>query len=108
MNEQIRTEGPGYVIALCQDADDPYIPGAFHVERDDSAVPWRFLHDEDAAKAAEQDGIKLVYGIPYVEDGIYVDTPDNREVLEAYSQMQEIMMTAGQKRQDPAKGGRQR
>lgn len=108
MNEQIQTEGTEYVIAVCQDAGDPYIPNALHVERDDSAVPWWFPYDEDAAKAAKQDGIKLVYGIPHVEDGIYVDTPNNRKVLESYSQMQEIMMTAGQKRQDPAKGGRQR
>ena len=90
------------------DEGDPYIPGALHVERDDSAVPWQFPYDKDAARAAEQDGIKLVYGIPHVEDGIYVDTPENRKVLEEYSQMWENILAAGQKQHCPEKGDRQR
>lgn len=97
MIEQIHTEKKGYVISICTDADDPYIPYALHVERDDSVIPWKFPWDKDAARAAEQDGIKLVYGIPHVEDGIYVDTPENRKVLEEYSQMRENALAVGQK-----------
>ena len=75
----------GYVFAVCQDADDPYICGALHVERDDHAVPWVYETDEEAARAAERDGVKLLYGIPYVEDGVYLDTPENRQLLGLYS-----------------------
>ena len=78
----------GYVLAVCEDADDPYICGALHVERDDSV--WLYETDEEAARAAERDGVKLLYGIPYVEDGVYLDTPENRRLLNAYSRdMQE-------------------
>ena len=78
----------GYVFAVCEDPDDPYICGALHVERDDSV--WIYETDEEAARAAERDGVKLLYGIPYVEDGVYLDTPENRRLLSAYSRdMQE-------------------
>ena len=72
----------GYVIALC-DNGDSYIVGALHIERDDNLVPWKYEDDAQAAKAAEQDGIKLIYGMEGVEDGIYLDTPDNRRTLKA-------------------------
>ena len=49
----------GYVFAVCQNADDPYICGALHVERDDQAVPWIYETDEEAARAVERDGVKL-------------------------------------------------
>lgn len=71
----------GYVIATCDDSDF-YIADALHIERNDSLNPWLCDDDEEAAKAAEQDGVKLVYGMDGVEDGIYLDTPDNRRVLE--------------------------
>ena len=61
----------GYVLAVCEDADDPYICGALHVERDDST--WDYETDEEAVRAAGRDGVKLLYGIPYVEDGVYLD-----------------------------------
>ena len=79
------TEGKGYVFAVCESEGDPYIQGALHVERDDYAVPWRYETDEEAARGAERDGVKLLYGIPYVEDGIYLDTPENRQLLGLYS-----------------------
>lgn len=69
------------MIALAEDSDF-YIAGALHIERDDSLIPWKFNDDVEAAKAAEQDGIKLVYGMDGIEDGVYLDTPDNRRVLE--------------------------
>ena len=73
----------GYVLAVCEAADDPYICGAIHVERDDSS--WAYETDEEAARAAGRDGVKLLYGIPYVEDGVYLDTPENRRLLNGYS-----------------------
>ena len=74
----------GYVVAVCRDLDDPYICGALHVERD-GQPPWVYETDEQAARGAERDGVKLLYGIPYVEDGVYLDTPANRRLLADYS-----------------------
>lgn len=71
----------GYVTAVCDDSDF-YIAGALHIERNDGLVPWLCKDDTEAAKAAEQDGIKLIYGMDGVGDGIYLDTPENRRVLE--------------------------
>ena len=83
-----RRRSQGYAVTVCEGADDPYICGALHVERDDST--WTYETDEEAAQAARRDGVKLLYGIPYVEDGVYLDTPENRRLLGAYSRdMQE-------------------
>lgn len=71
----------GYVIAICDDSDF-YIDNALHIECNDSLIPLRYQDDEEAAKAAEKDGVKLVYGMEGVADGVYVDTPDNRRILE--------------------------
>ena len=46
---------------------------------------WMYNDDTEAAMAAQRDGVKLVYGIQYVDDGVYLDTPENRVILEAYS-----------------------
>ena len=80
----------GYVLAVCDDLNDPYICGALHVERDDSV--WIYETDEEAARAAERDGVKLLYGIPYVEDGVYLDTPANRRLLADYSMTMERLV----------------
>ena len=51
----------------------------FHVERiDDMAL---YDGDFEAAKAAEQDGVRLIYGMDGIPDGIYIDTPENRELI---------------------------
>lgn len=71
----------GYVIAVCDDSDY-YLPWAEHIERNDSRVPWEFVDDEEAAKGAERDGVKLIYGLRGVEDGVYLDTPQNRALIE--------------------------
>ena len=56
-----------------------YIPEALHVERiDDMAL---YDGDFEAAKAAEQDGVRLIYGMGGIPDGIYIDTPENRELI---------------------------
>ena len=77
----------GYIITVCDGADDPYICGALHVERDKAS--WSYETDEEAARAAERGGVKLLYGIPYVEDGVYLDTPENRRLLCLYSKYME-------------------
>ena len=81
----------GYVLAVCEDLDDPFICGALHVERDDRP-PWLYETDEQAARGAERDGVKLLYGIPYVEDGVYLDTPANRRLLADYSMTMERLV----------------
>ena len=78
-----KPNGKDYVIAVCRRQDDPYICGALHVERPTSS--WTCETDEEAAHAAQRDGVKLLYGIPYVQDGIYLDTPENRWRLDSYS-----------------------
>ena len=83
--------GKDYVIAVCQGQDEPYICGALHVER--PALSWAGETDEEAARAAQRDGVKLLYGIPYVQDGIYLDTSENRRILGFYSRkMQRILL----------------
>ena len=83
--------GKDYVITVCRGQDDPYICGALHVERPTSS--WTCETDEEAARAAQRDGVKLLYGIPYVQDGIYLDTSDNRRILSFYSRgMQQTLL----------------
>jgi hypothetical protein len=67
----------GYLIAA-SDGDD-YIAGALHIERDDSLN--LYPNDDAAARAAEADGVKLIYGMPFVPDGTYNDTPENRAAI---------------------------
>lgn len=69
----------GYAIALA-DGSQFYIPGAEHIERVDELG----IYDDDkkASRAAERDGIKLIYGMEGVPDGVYVDTPENRKVIQ--------------------------
>ncbi len=86
-----RGTSKGYVFAVCRNADDSYICGVLHVERDGHT--WIYETDEDAARAAERDGVKLLYGIPYVQDGIYLDTSENRRILSFYSrEMQRTLL----------------
>lgn len=70
----------GYVIAVSE-GSSYYIDGAEHIERDDSCIPWVYENDEEAARAAEADGIRLIYDMPGVPDGVYVDTPKTRAIL---------------------------
>lgn len=70
----------GYIIA-CAVGSSFYVDDAEHIERDDSCIPWMFENDLEAARAAEADGIKLIYGMQGVPDGVYVDTPETRAIL---------------------------
>ena len=82
----------GYVFAIA-DGSEFYIPDAVHIERDDEL--FLFADDEQAAQAAERDGVRLIYGMEHVPDGVYVDTPENREViqknLEAYPEYKTVV-----------------
>lgn len=70
----------GYVIARAEGSSF-YVDDAEHIERDDSYYPFIYQDDEEAARAAEADGIKLIRGMPGVPDGVYVDTPETRDIL---------------------------
>lgn len=55
--------------------------GAEHIEKIDSMDA--FESDEEAAKQAEKDGIKIIHDIKFDESdiGYYLDTPKNRQLL---------------------------
>ena len=74
-------EEKGYVIVVC-DGSDYYISNAEHIERNDNIYPWVYQDDEEAAKGAERDGVKLIYGMAGIDDGVYIDTPANRKLIE--------------------------
>jgi hypothetical protein len=72
----------GYVICTTDATSDFYMPDVLHIQRDDSLA--MYPNDAAAARAAEQDGVKLIYGMPHVPDGVYIDTPENRGAIERY------------------------
>lgn len=82
----------GYVIA-CAEGSGFYVDGVEHIERDDSCIPWMFEDDADAARAAEADGIKLIYGMQGVPDGVYVDSVENRQKLLAATHNADVRKT---------------
>lgn len=72
------TNNKGYLISVA-DNSSFYIPDALHIERDDSLM---LVKDDDAAsRLAEQNGIKLIYGMEGVPDRVYLDTEENRDVI---------------------------
>ena len=75
--------GKGYIITACHSDSGSFIRDALHVEMD--TENWLYSDDDEAARAAQRDGVKLIYGVPFVADGIYLDTPENREIVEKYS-----------------------
>ena len=75
--------GKGYIITACHSDSGSFIRDALHVEMD--TENWLYNDDDEAARAAQRDGVKLIYGAPFVTDGIYLDTPKNREIVEKYS-----------------------
>ena len=84
MENYSNTNGKGYRITACDCGG--FIPGALHVEMSAGAPAWIY-DDESAGRAAQRDGIRLVYGIPYIPDGLYLNTPENRKILEKHSEM---------------------
>ena len=83
MQSDRTTDGEGYIVTRCLSDSGPFIRNALHVEMD--TRNWIYDDDDAAARAAQRDGVKLIRGIPHVEDDVYLDTPENRAVLEAYS-----------------------
>ena len=82
-SERSNSSGKGYLITACNSESGPFIRNALHVEMD--TENWLYSDDDEAARAAQRDGVKLIYGVPFVADGIYLDTPENREIVEKYS-----------------------
>lgn len=67
-----------YLVCIA-DNSDFYIPNAEHIERNDEL--FLVEDDEQASIEAEKDGIKLIYGMNDVPDGVYIDTNKNRAVI---------------------------
>jgi len=72
----------GYVVAT-DDKSGQYMNGVAHIKPDADGLS---SHPGDegsmkAAAAAEADGVKLIYGMPFVPDGVYPDTPENRNAI---------------------------
>ena len=78
-----RSSGKGSMITACRSDSGPFIRDALHVEMD--TQNWVYNDDDEAARAAQRDGVKLIYGVQFVTDNIYIDTPENRKILIAYS-----------------------
>ena len=55
-------------------------PGALHIERMD--LVRKYPDDYAAAKQAEKDGIPIIHDMEGVEDWTYVDTHENRALIE--------------------------
>lgn len=68
----------GYLVCVA-DGSGFYMPNAEHIERDDSMMIYE--NDAQAALAAERDGVKLIYGMRGVPDGVYIDTKKNRAAI---------------------------
>lgn len=73
-------EKKGYIIVTSSDGYF-YLDGAPHIECDLECDPPMFSSDEEAALAAEKDGIKLIRDMKPIEP-VYLDTPENRAALE--------------------------
>lgn len=73
----------GYVISRAEGSSF-YVDNVEHIERDDNCYPFMYQDDEEAVRAAEADGIKLIRDMPGVPDGVYVDTSENRHLLLEY------------------------
>lgn len=72
-------ENKYFVIAVSDDSEF-YIPEAEHIERNDE---YMLVNDdiEASAIAEHRFGVKLIYGMRFVPDGVYVDTPENRKII---------------------------
>ena len=90
MRHNRTTDNKGYLITSSHSDSGTFIPDALHVEMDTHT--WLYNNDDEAARAAQRDGVKFLYGIPYVADGVYLDTPENRGILTAYSRRLSAML----------------
>lgn len=62
-----------------------YGNGAEHIQRLDCMMI--FDSDDEAAKQAEKDGIKIIHDMEFDDENAaaYIDTPENRELLKNLS-----------------------
>lgn len=72
-------ENKGYGVFIAN-GSEYYIPGAEHIERIDEVN--KFEDDYEAAIQAEKDGIKLINNTPFIPNRVYIDTPENRDIIE--------------------------
>ena len=81
-----------YVI--CTGSASDLVPGALHIERNDALCEELGIIDEyddfDAALDAKNDGIKLISGIAGIYNNFYVDTPENREIINRFLRNRKI------------------
>lgn len=94
---ELRPLTMGYMIVASDDGRTT-IPGAEYVSVFRGLVGTEFADESMATVFAEQDGVKLIFGLPLVPDGLYLDTEKNRKILEKY------LNTGGlehDKREDP-------
>lgn len=71
-------EEKSYLICTA-DNSDFYIPTALHIQRNDELM--LVDTDEEASLDAEKDGIRLIYNMEGVPNGVYIDTEENRELI---------------------------
>ena len=69
----------GYVITYEEkNRSGEYIPEAFYLKRNTALKNCPYETDDEVAHAAHNDGIRLIYDMDGIPDGVYLDTPQNR------------------------------
>lgn len=76
-----------WIIAVSNDAWD-LIPNAEHIERNDALINQlpEDYDDFSAARTAKKKGVKLISDIEGIYKNLYIDTPENRAIINAYIQ----------------------
>lgn len=70
----------GYTVTTSNDYARNYIPLASRIITDHTSIFVRT--DAAACKKAKKNGVKLIYGMGNVPDGIYIDSLENRKTIE--------------------------
>ena len=81
--QELRPLTKGYEIT-CDTNEQFHIPHALYVCVFRDLVGTEFADESYATKLAERDGVKLIFGMPQVPDGLYLDTEQNREIIQKY------------------------
>lgn len=67
----LQPKNGSWLFSVTMSESDSYIPYAVHIERNDSLMLVET--DLQAAKEAEKAGVPLIYDMPGIEGGIYID-----------------------------------